>query len=88
MMKLNGNSFNVQYDLNDLSATVCKLPYAGETIFLTIILPNREVNLTFVEKQLNSKKLHEVLSRNFYKEKVNIHLPKFKMEYKIEVKSK
>ena len=85
MMKLNGKSFNVLYDLPDLNASICKLPYAGETISFTIILPDRQFNLTDVEKQLDSKKFHKILSSNFYKEKINIHLPKFKMEYKIEV---
>ena len=84
-MKLHGKYFNVMYDIEGLDATFCKIPYAGEKISMTIILPNEGVSLNDVEKQMNSKMIHDVLGRKFYREKVNVHLPKFKMEYEIEV---
>ena len=85
MMKLSGKSFNMMYDVEGLNATLCKIPYAGEKISMTIILPNEGVSLNDVEKQMNSKMIQDVLGRKFYREKVNVHLPKFKMEYEIEV---
>ena len=85
MMKLNGKYFNVMYDIEGLDATLCKIPYAGEKISMTIILPNEGVSLNDVEKQMNTKMIQDVLGRKFYREKVNVHLPKFKMEYEIEV---
>jgi serpin B len=85
MMKLYGKKFNVLYDQKDLEATLCRLPYAGESVSMTIILPENGVKLEKVEKQLNAKKLHEVLTAGFYSEKVNVTVPKFKLEYKVEL---
>jgi serpin B len=69
----------------DFGAAVCELPYRGGDISMTIILPNEDNSLENVEKSLTTEKLKEILNREEGTRKVNIFLPKFKLQYGSDV---
>ena len=59
----------------------------GESLAMTIILPHDGINIEQVESQLTSEALKKIMyySSNMYIGKVNIYLPKFKIDFKTEV---
>lgn len=67
-----------------LRAIACRLPYAGEQISMTILLPHEDVDIAEVEANLNANALREVLNIQ-NKIKVNVFLPKFKFEESFEL---
>lgn len=69
------NEFNY-YEDQDLQAI--ELPYSGNELSMMIILP-RDKNLSKIEKNLNYDMLDNI-SRSMEKEKVDLYLPKFKIE--------
>jgi serpin B len=85
MMKLNGKKFNTMVQPNGLRAMICELPYVGDRISMSIILPDRGVKLSEIESKLDSSLLNSLLKTNLNSQKVNICLPKFKLEYEKEV---
>lgn len=85
MMRLNGKKFNIMIQPNGLLATICELPYVGERISMSIILPDRGVKLSEIESKLDSSLVSNLLKTNLNSQKVNICLPKFKLEYEKEV---
>lgn len=52
---------------------------------MTIILPYKNAQLEEVISKINSDVLKEIFSKSYGFGIVNIHLPKFKIEHKIEV---
>ena len=85
MMSLRGKKFKILDNVMDISGLVCQFPYSGETTSMTIFLPNESVKLEVLEKQLTDSKLKELLNVSIHKEKVNVHIPKFKLEFEAEV---
>lgn len=69
----------------DLNATAIELPYKDSDISMMIILPNSKTGLAELESKLNTINLGE-LSKNMYEEEVNVEIPKFKIEFDIELK--
>lgn len=71
----------------NLGVNVCELPYDGEKFAMTILLPTQvDTNLdTFIAK-LTPCMLNDILRRNGTKVKVNLELPKFKIDFKRELK--
>lgn len=86
MMKMNGKKFKILDNVLDISGMVCRFPYGGETVSMTIILPNENVKLEVVEKELSAAKLQELFEIEIGKEPVNVSIPKFKLEFESEVK--
>lgn len=59
---------------------VLDMPYVGNRLSMTVILPRKPDGLPTVEKELTGEKLALVL-KELHKEKiVHVHLPKFKVE--------
>lgn len=85
MMKLNNKKFKYQYRPGAIDANTCELPYVGDKVSMTIILPHEGYTLEHVEKQLTSDLLNEVLTADAPKEAMRLHVPKFKLEYKTEL---
>ena len=85
MMKLINKKFLFKINPGGLSACTCELPYIGDTVSMTIILPHEGINIEDVEKQLNHQALQEVFERNVRLGKVHLFLPKFKLDLKSEV---
>ena len=75
-------------EVSGLDASMCQLPYKGETMFMTIVLPKRkETKLREIESKLNCQILKNAF-KGKPKQSVDIQLPKFKIEYESEVSFK
>ncbi|CAL1297717.1 unnamed protein product [Larinioides sclopetarius] len=61
-----------------------ELPYKGENISMVILLPNQRDGLRALENSLTPEKLAEI-QRRLYRTKVEVSLPKFKMEFQKEL---
>lgn len=70
--------------LQDLDATAIELPYKDSDISMLIILPNSRTGLAGLEKKLATIDLNEV-SKSLYNQEVSVELPKFKIEFDIEL---
>jgi len=84
MMKLRGKKLQLLNNVLGISGMVCTFPYVGK-VSMTIFLPNEDVKLEALEKQLTSSKLKELLNAEIGTSKVNAYIPKFKLEFDVEV---
>ena len=64
---------------------VCELPYDGNDVSMSIVLPNRGTNLSEIEEKIDLNFIEHLINATKTSQKVNIHLPKFKLEYKNDV---
>jgi serpin B len=85
MMKLYGKKFRFLYRPSGLNVNALELPYQGNKISMTIILPHDGHKLEAFEKQLSDQVLHEILTADAPSEKIRLELPRFKLEYKKEL---
>jgi serpin B len=70
--------------LQELDATAIELPYKDSDISMLIILPNTRTGLSALEGKLNTIDLGEI-SKKMYSQEVNVEIPKFKIEFDIEL---
>lgn len=70
--------------LPDYDATAIELPYKDSDISMMIILPNTKTGLSALEAKLNQINFSEV-SQSLYSQEVNVEIPKFKIEFDIEL---
>lgn len=70
--------------LNDAKAL--EIPYSGEHISMLLLLPNKREGLRNFEQNLNSETITEI-RKKLSKTKVNVKLPKFKINYSRELAS-
>lgn len=68
----------------NMDATAIELPYKDSDISMLIILPNTKTGLSALEAQLNTIDLAEISSK-MHSQEVNVEIPKFKIEFKIEL---
>ena len=85
MMSIVEKKFNYKYNPLGLQAETLELPYSGEAISMTIILPNQGVDVQNIIQNLNETIINEVLNSDSYKQKVKVFIPKFKIQSKLEV---
>ncbi len=87
MMKILNKDFLFKISPCGIYAQTCTLPYLGSNLSMTIILPHEGINIEDVEAQLNGDVLKEIMffNHDMYIGKVNIYLPKFKLDFRIEV---
>lgn len=85
MMHLFGKKFSFMWHPEGIEASACTLPYVGEKIAMTIILPDEGKTLDQIEASLTPDVLNFIISCNNPEEKVNLVLPKFKLEHKTEL---
>lgn len=69
---------------DDLDATTLELPYADSNLSMLIVLPNSRTGLKDVGSKLKNKSIFEI-SQNMYETEVSVMLPKFKVEYAVEL---
>jgi serpin B len=91
MMRLYNKKFKYMASPGGINADTLELPYEGETVAMTIILPHKTHNLAAVEKQLTVEVIQEVLTSRWGtsgapKDPIHLQLPKFKLEHKEEVR--
>jgi serine protease inhibitor len=90
MMRVDGERFPTLDGPFGLDAKTCQLPYMGNNVSMTIILPNEGAKLSDVERHLSYAKIYNILDHllkngEHNHQKVNVQLPRFKLEYKDEV---
>ncbi|XP_076277037.1 antitrypsin isoform X2 [Lasioglossum baleicum] len=73
-------------ELPDMNAKFIEIPYQGDSISMVIILPNEVNGLAEVEKKIKSINLNDIL-RQGHEQEVELFLPKFKIENKLELNS-
>ncbi|CAO2595698.1 Serpin B9 [Lemmus lemmus] len=74
------DTFNLAY-VNEVQAQVLEMPYEGKELSLVVLLPDDGVDLSKIEEQLTSEKLHEWTKReNLENIDVHVKLPRFKLE--------
>ncbi|XP_051860072.1 serine protease inhibitor 42Dd-like isoform X3 [Drosophila albomicans] len=84
MMKLT-ESFRYA-ELDFLDATAVELPYKDSDWSLLILLPNRKTGLPHLERKLRGTQLSQIREK-LYLTEVTVKLPKFKSEFKVELKN-
>lgn len=84
MMRMS-KKFKFLANPNGIEACACELPYAGNKIAMTIILPNRGVSLASIENKLEPINIRAFIQQVPLRSKVNLGLPRFKLEQKLEV---
>lgn len=77
--------FNFGY-LQDLDAQAIELKYAQSDISFLVVLPNKRDGLSALENKLKDLNDLSVLTKEMYSQEVDVTLPKFKIEFKIELK--
>lgn len=70
---------------SDLDAKLLELPYENRELSLLIILPNQRNGIQGLESKLSSVDITSLTS-GMYSAEVNVALPKFKIESKIDLK--
>lgn len=68
----------------DLDAAAVELPFRDEDLAMLIILPNSKTGLPSLEAKLRSMDLFKLRQR-MYSEEVIVSMPKFKIEFSIEL---
>jgi len=74
--------------IEELDAEVVELPYIGDRLSMYIVLPRQKYGLFDLENKMPKKNIHEMFKEMFKggrKVKVNIFLPKFKLEQSLEL---
>lgn len=70
---------------SSLKFQVLELPYKGDEFSLTVILPEEEMNIDAVEKLITARHILR-WSTEMKEQEVEIYLPKFKLEEKLDFK--
>lgn len=71
-------------EIESLDATALEMKYEGSNISFLILLPNKRNNLAELESKLSNFDLSQIDS-NLYKTKVDVKIPKFKIEFSTDV---
>lgn len=72
--------------LPDLDATVLEMKYLESDLAFLMILPNKKSGLSALETKLKNTNL-KTISEQLNPEYVQVSMPKFKIEYKVSLKS-
>ncbi|XP_066523602.1 protein Z-dependent protease inhibitor [Hoplias malabaricus] len=76
-MMFSTDKFYIASD-DELKVKVLRLPYLGGAAML-IVLPDANVDYTIIDDEINAKRFHSWIT-NMKKTKLEVYLPKFKME--------
>jgi serpin B len=85
MMYIRNTMFSCLTDIADLEASACVFPYEGDSVSMTIILPNKNSSLSKLENKLDINKLRNVLNAKKTPSMIDVYIPKFKIEFKSDV---
>ena len=85
MMTRTNLKLNCIHDYKFLNASVCELPYFDNKLSMTIILPHEGISIDSVETLLSIDVLKGIFEKNQNLFKVNLIIPKFKLEQSLEV---
>ena len=79
MMHEKESKFNYSYEPNDLPLASCTLPYSGDKISMTIILPHEGQNLSDIESKIDAN-VYKTIIKVQKEKSVNLYVPRFKFE--------
>jgi serpin B len=88
MMELNGKKFHYLWHPSGLEANALELPYVGDKVAMTILLPEKETKLINIESALTSEILDSIITMSTTgqaPQEVNLLFPKFKFDFKQEL---
>ena len=85
MMQLNEHKFGYLDKPFGLECKSLEMPYVGEQVAMTIILPNEGVDINAFQSSLKATHIHDLVTLNKRKVEVNVQIPKFKLERKYGV---
>nr|XP_010959724.2 serpin B3-like [Camelus bactrianus] len=81
------NTFNFT-SLEDMQVKILEIPYKGAELSMMLLLPNEVDGLQKLEDKLTAEKLLEwTSSQNMRKSQVHLHLPRFKVEERCDLKA-
>lgn len=80
MMVMLDKKFRLLISPENLKASVCRFPYEGNNLSMTIILPHEGIKINEVEASLNAELLNTILTQPVFEGKVHVYIPKFKFE--------
>jgi len=85
-MMMQERKFNFAH-LDKLSSTMVELPYNGNRIVMQVLLPTKRHGLAEVEEIMKTQKvdINELFEEESINTKVNVQLPKFKLEKTISL---
>jgi len=69
-------------NLEPLSSSMIELPYKGDRIVMQVLLPDESDGLEKLEEKLTKHKVQDLFEEARYETKVNIQMPKFKLEHR------
>lgn len=69
------------YESPELNAKFLEMPYEGDDVSMTIVLPNEKDGLQSLENQLD----RVLAAPKFKPERVNVALPRFSIDYKVNL---
>jgi serine protease inhibitor len=81
-MMMQEKKFNWAY-LETLASSMVELPYKGDRIVMQVLLPGERHGLGELEEKLENQNIQELFEKKSFVTKVNIQLPKFKLEQTI-----
>ncbi len=84
MMIIKGRYLFYSYEPEGLPLASCSLPYSGDKISMTIILPHENQNILELESKIDESVFQKILSCQADKI-VDLYLPRFKFEKSYEV---
>lgn len=80
----NDDDFNAGY-IKELDATALELKYANSNMSFVFVLPESRTGLAVLETKLKDYDLTKI-AENFREDRYEVYIPKFKVEYEIELK--
>jgi serpin B len=88
-MKLSGKKFHYLWHPGGLEANALELPYVGDKVAMTILLPESETNLAEIQSNLSGDIFDSILKMSSTgsssPQEINLQLPKFKLNFKQEL---
>ena len=84
VMKLRENLYYGNFD--DLDAKALRLPYKDSGIEMLVMLPRKRTGLASLEQKLSSLNIKPLWNK-MNKTKVDMSMPKFKIEYEVDLKA-
>lgn len=77
--------FEIKRNIVGLKARTCKLPYLNNTLSYLIILPDIDSSIDKLKESLKIVSLNSILNSESEYKKVDLSLPKFRMDFKSDV---
>lgn len=85
-MRISNENFKFGY-IKDLEATALEMNYKNGNLSMVIVLPKQQQGLAKMVEKVHSNYNLQSISENLYDGRVIIHIPKFEIEYEVDLNS-